>query len=86
MLTDIETSVISSFPFSYLYNFKKGAISSLGYKHTKEAIEKMKLRFVNKAIHPMSGKKHDEFTLSLISNPGKLNSMFGKSIVLLLEN
>lgn len=51
----------------------------LGYKHTEEAIAKMKLRFVDKANHPMFGKKHDEFTLSLISKPGELNPMFGKN-------
>ena len=79
LLTDIETTVISAFPFSSLFNFKKEANSMLGYKHTKQAIEKMKLRFVNKNNHPMFGKKHSEFTLSLISKPGKLNPMFGKT-------
>jgi group I intron endonuclease len=44
-LTDIETAVIKSFIFEELYNYKKEATSSLGYKHTAEAIEKMKLRF-----------------------------------------
>jgi group I intron endonuclease len=48
LLTDIETTVISAFPFSSLYNFKKEANSMLGYKHTKEAIAKMKLRFLDK--------------------------------------
>ena len=42
LLTDIETTVISAFPFSSLFNFKKEANSMLGYKHTKQAIEKMK--------------------------------------------
>lgn len=51
----------------------------LGYKHTKQAIEKMKLRFANKSNHPMFGKKHSESVLSLISKPGKLNPMFGKT-------
>jgi len=51
----------------------------LGYKHTKEAIAKMKLRFLDKKNHPMFGKKHDKFTLNLISKPGELNPMFGKS-------
>jgi len=50
----------------------------LGYKHTKQAIEKMKSRFVNKTDHPMFGKSHTKITLSLISKPGKLNPMFGK--------
>ena len=78
LLTDIETTVISAFPFSFLYNFKKEGKSMLGYKHTKQAIEKMKLRFANKSNHPMFGKKHSESILSLISKPGKLNPMFGK--------
>lgn len=51
----------------------------LGYKHTKQAIEKMKSRFVNKINHPMFGKTHDKITLSLISKPGKLNPMFVKT-------
>lgn len=42
LLTDIETEVIKSFPFEDLYNYKSEANSSLGYKHTIEAIEKMK--------------------------------------------
>jgi len=40
LLTDIETMVISAFPFSSLFNFKKEANSILGYKQTKQAIEK----------------------------------------------
>ena len=51
----------------------------LGYKHTKQAIEKLKLRFANKSNQPMFGKKHSESVLSLISKPGKLNPMFGKT-------
>src|SRR6266705_2695804 len=49
ILTDIETEVIKSFSFESLYNFKKEANSSLGYKHTMVAIEKIKLRFKNKS-------------------------------------
>ena len=79
LLTDIETTVISAFPFSSLYKFKKEGNSMLGYKHTKQAIEKMKLRFANKSNLPMFGKKHSESVLSLISKPGKLNPMFGKT-------
>jgi group I intron endonuclease len=60
LLTDIETMVISAFPFSSLFNFKKKANSMLGYKHTKQAIEKMKSRFVHKTNHPMFGKTHNE--------------------------
>ena len=79
ILTDIETEVIKSFPFDSLYNYKKEANSSLGYKHTIKAIEKMKLRFKDKTKHPMFGKTHDVFALSKISKPGKLNPMFGKN-------
>jgi len=67
LLTDIETMVISFFPFSSLFNFKKKANSMLGYKHTKQAIEKMKSRFVNKTNNPMFGKTHSEYTKNLIS-------------------
>jgi group I intron endonuclease len=77
-LTDIETEVIKSFPFKELYNFKKEATSSLGYKHTKEAIKKMKLRFLDKTKHPMYGKTHNAFALEKISKPGSLNPMFNK--------
>jgi group I intron endonuclease len=77
-LTDMETEVIKSFPFKDLYNFKKEGNSSLGYKHTKEAIEKMKLRFIDKTNHPMIGKTHSAFALSKISKPGSLNPMFNK--------
>ena len=74
--------VISAFPFSSLFYLKKKkANSMLGYKHTKQAIEKMKSRFVHKTNHPMFGKPHTKITLSLISKPGKLNSMFGKLII-----
>lgn len=80
-LTDIETAVIKSFPFKELYNFKQEATSLLGYKHTKEAIEKMKLRLKDKTKHPMFGmlrKKTQYFALSQISKPGSLNPMFNK--------
>jgi group I intron endonuclease len=45
ILTDIETEVIKSFSFEDLYNYNREANSSLGYKHTIEAIEKMKKDF-----------------------------------------
>ena len=79
LLTDIETAVISAFPFSQLFNFKKEASSMLGYKHTKQAIAKMKARFLNKQNHPMFGKTHSESSKYLISKPGSLNPMFGKT-------
>ena len=56
----------------------------LGYKHTKEAIAKMKKRFLIKSNHPMFGKKLDEFVvcgyapLAKIRKFGELNPMFGK--------
>jgi len=79
LLTDIETSVISAFPFSSLFNFKKKANSMLGYKHTKQAIEKMISRFANKINHSMFGKTHDKVTLNLRSKPGELNPIFRKT-------
>jgi len=78
ILTDIETEVIKSFPFEDLYNFKKEANSSLGYKHTIKAIRKMKLRLKDKTKHPMYGKKHSIFALGKISKPGVKNLMFNK--------
>ena len=59
-----------------LYNFKKEASSSLGYKHTAEAIQKMKKRLADKTKHPMYGKKHTLDSLKAISKPGELNPMF----------
>nr|UEX92947.1 hypothetical protein [Marasmiellus scandens] len=79
ILTDIETEVIKSFPFENLYNYKREAASSLGYKHTIESINKMKKRYLIKANHPMYGKKHDKFALAKISKPGVLNPMYGKN-------
>ncbi len=52
ILTDIETEVIKSFPFYNLYNYKKEANSTLGYKHTIKAIKKMKSRYKDKTKHP----------------------------------
>jgi hypothetical protein len=51
----------------------------LGYKHTAEAIAKIKLRFVDKTNHPMYGKNHTPEALKAISKPGELNPMFNKS-------
>ena len=77
-LTDIETSYIQKFDFSFLYNFMKNATSLTGYKQIKEARFKMVLRFKNKHNHPMCGKSHSKEALALISKPGKLNPMYGK--------
>lgn len=78
ILTDVETEVINIFPFEDLYNFKKEAKSMLGYKHTAEAIAKMKQRLADKKNHPMYGKKHTLEVLKSISKPGKLNPMYNK--------
>lgn len=76
-LTDLETSYINRFNFDSLYNFKATATSSLGYKHTEEAILKMVDYYKDKNNHPMYGKTHTEEALTLISKPGELNPMFG---------
>jgi len=76
-LTDIETIVISADPFSSLFNFKKEANSMLRFKHKKQAIEKMKSRFVNKINPLMFGQTHNK--ISLINKPGELNPMFDKT-------
>jgi len=78
ILTDVETEIIKSFSFEDLYNFKKEAKSMLGYKHTAEAIEKMKKRLVDKINHPMYGKTHTLESIKAISKPGELNPMFNK--------
>ncbi len=44
LLRDIETNVISAFPFSSLFNLKKKANSMLGYKHTKTSKRKNKIK------------------------------------------
>jgi hypothetical protein len=67
LLTEMETEVIKSFPFEDLYNFKKEANSMLGYKHTADAIAKMKLRLSDKSNHPMYRKKHTIEALQSIS-------------------
>ena len=53
---------MSSFYPSLLYNFATVATSLLGYKHTIEAIAKMKARFANPANHPMYGKTHTPYS------------------------
>lgn len=50
----------------------------LGYKHTADAIAKMKLRLSDKSNHPMYRKKHTIEALKFISKPGELNPMFNK--------
>lgn len=78
-LTTLETSYIKYFNPTTLYNFKLNANSMLGYKHTVEAIEKMKEYYKDKNNHPMYGKNHTKEALSLISKPGELNPMCGKT-------
>lgn len=78
-LTQLETNYIQAFDFSTLYNMKRIATSTLGYKHTDDAIQKMIERYKDKENHPMFGKTHSEEVLKLISKPGNLNPMFGKT-------
>jgi group I intron endonuclease len=70
---------IKKFDFSNLYNFLENASSSEGYKHTDVAKQKMVKRLENKTNHPFWGKHHDAKAKSLISKPGLLNPMFGKT-------
>ena len=77
-LITLEDSFISCFPFDMLYNLKPLASSTLGYKHTEEAIAKMVARLANKENHPFFGKKHTEESKVLFSKPGHLNPMFGR--------
>jgi group I intron endonuclease len=77
LLTEIETFYIKKFDFTNLYNFMKSATSLEGYKHTEQAKLKMKKRLENKSDH--RGKHHDDKTKLLISKPGSLNPMYGKT-------
>ena len=70
---------INKFKFSNLYNFLKNASSSEGYKYTEAAKEKMVERFKDATNHAFCRKNHDERSKSLISKPGSLNPMFGKT-------
>lgn len=55
------------------------ATSLGGYKHTDASKQKMIRRLENKINHPFWEKHHDEATKGLISKPGPLNPMFGKT-------
>ena len=77
-ITDMETLFMSYFPKEFLYNFKFEASSMSGYKHTEEAIAKLKKRFLNLNNHPILGKTPSPESKSLISRPGGLNPMFGR--------
>ena len=79
LLTYLETMYINKFKFSNLYNFLKNASSSEGYKHTYAAKPKRVERFKDKTNHPFWGKHHDAKSKSLISKPGLLNPVFGKT-------
>lgn len=78
-LTTLKTNYLKAFNSTDLYNFKLEATSMLGYKHTIEAIYKMKENYKDKNNHPMYGKNHTKEALSLISKSGKLNPMYGKT-------
>ena len=77
-IIDLETLFMSYFSFDNLYNFTGAGGSLLGYKHTKEAISKMKARLVDPNNHLLFGKFHTLETGALISKPGELNPIFGK--------
>jgi group I intron endonuclease len=79
-ITDLETLYMSYFPTTILYNFTQTATSMFGYKHTIEAIAKIKARFVDPSNHPMFGKTHTSTAKALIQNAnlGANNPMFGK--------
>ena len=63
--------------FSVWRNYKKEASSSLGFKHTVEAIEKMRQREIESSY---VWSKHSIYALNKISKPGSLNSMFNKTL------
>jgi GIY-YIG catalytic domain len=66
-LTKIETSIISAFPSSSLFNIKKKKGNSiLEYKHKTQEIENIKSRFVNKIDHIMYVKINNKNTKNLI--------------------
>lgn len=50
-----------------------------GYKHTEAAKMKMVERFADKSNHPFWKKHHTEESKLLISKPGVLNPMYGKT-------
>jgi group I intron endonuclease len=62
-----------------LYKLSSAAVSLYGNNHTTEAIEKIKQRLIDPTNHSMFGKNHSPRIWSLISKPGKLNPMFGKT-------
>ena len=82
---------IKKFNFSNIYNFLENASSLEGYKHTDDAKQKMVKRLQDKSNHPFcyffllfinnqkNKKHHYDKTKSLISKPGLLNLMFGKT-------
>jgi len=70
-LFPFREEVPGSFPFAELYNIKKGCNPKLGYKHTADAIAKMKLRLVDRSNHPMYREKHTLEALQSINKPGE---------------
>lgn len=77
--SDLETFYIQSILPEFLFNFKFHATSMKGYKHTPEAIAKMK-KFLNSDAHPRLGIKHTPESKAKISlsTSGLNNPMFGK--------
>lgn len=68
---------MSYIPLDRLYNFTSTATSMYGYRHTDQAIQKMKNIFLDITNHPMFGKTPTPEAIALISKPGSLNPRFG---------
>lgn len=86
LLIELENQFINYFCFNMLYNLTPAAGYMIGYKHNKEAILKMKARFIKQTNHPMFGKTHTNNSKKLISKPGSLNPMFGKTHTIETKN
>lgn len=78
-ITLLETKYLQSMDTMLLFNFKETATSMIGYKHTEEALQKMRERMSGDK-HPMFGKGHTDEAKAKISvaTSGERNPMFGK--------
>ena len=78
-ITLLETKYLQSMITRFLYNFLKTATSMIGYKHTEEALQKMRERMSGDK-DPMFGKSHTDEAKAKISvaTSGERNPMFGK--------
>lgn len=80
-LTDLETLYIQSFLMDSLFNFKFEATSMAGYKHTEEALAKIRFR-MQRDKHPMFGITHSELAKTKISAAfkGENNHRYGVTL------